>query len=317
MRMAYDEITLDHSVEDGKGHSGIVKFGVHNSTDTNVAIKYLTNHSADALERFRQENTILHELLEHENVITPYSEILLVNSFNNLPCYIMERGDEKLPDWLDRHPTDEDLSEKVKMLSVICKAVLSIQARGYIHRDLHEDNILIMHKDDKVTPKIMDFGRSYKQHGTFEGSDESSPTWGYYLMPPEIEFGLISRDDSSHMLGDAYALGLLLKTMLSFDTPTNIGHLKDMKRKIKSFKMLKNGQRLHSYKGDRTLEQRTRDYAEWCELNQDWSRRWLNIELDTQEQSDVLTELIRDFSNINYKERKSDLNQIIDSLKGI
>lgn len=315
--MTYGEITINASIKPKKGKSGVVKFGVHATSNLDVAIKYLTTRSPDALERFKQENEILHELEEHENVILPYSKVFTNENGLNLPYYIMERGDDGLLDWLNRYPADEDLLYKRDMLVKICRAVLSIQEKGYIHRDLHEDNILIKYVNDDPVPKIMDFGRSYKKHGTFEGSDEDSPSWGYYLMPPEIEFGLIKHDDPSHMLGDAYAIGLLIKTMLSYDTPTNIGHLLDMKKKIIRFKNAKNDNQGHKYTNDRSLEDRRNDYNEWCMQNDTWSQRWLKIDLATQEQSDLVTELIRNFSNINQSVRRSDLNVAIDTLKGL
>lgn len=316
MHINHDDVNFDNLVEEKEGASGLVKFGVHDDSGTAVAVKYLKKKSADANARFVQENEILFDLFEHDNVILPYSRILTSNELG-LPCYIMERADETLIEWLDRYPSDEDLPQRAKMITSICNAIISIQKAGYIHRDLHEDNILIFSADNEAIPKLMDFGRSYKKHGTFDGSDRNSPTWGYYLMPPEIEFGLITHDDPSHILGDAYAVGLLIKTILSYDAPTNFGNLRDMKRKITNFKKLKNNGSASDYLTNRTEEERKQDYLEWCRLNGTWSQRWLSVELADQAQTDVITELVKSFSNINYLERKSDLQIVIDALKGI
>ena len=311
--MTYDEISIDPSIDTAEGRSGLVKFGTHHSSNLKVAVKFLTKKRDEDLARFRQENEILFNLLKHENVILPYSRVLSSNGLD--PHYIMEKADESLLDWISRYPTDEDIPKKIEMLSIICGAVRSIQAEGYIHRDLHEKNIFIAYEKKEPVPKIMDFGRSYNQHEPLNESEDTAPSWGYYLMPPEIEFGLVDHDDQAYLLGDAYAIGYLIKMALGYQAASNIGHLLDIKERIIAFKKSKNGGSAKSYIKHRDFDARKRDYIEWCKKNSEWSEKSLVVELDEQEKSEAITKLVRDLSNINHLERQPDLNIAIKMLK--
>ncbi|HEY8886722.1 MAG TPA: protein kinase [Candidatus Microsaccharimonas sp.] len=312
--MKHADIVINKSIREQKGHSARVVFGDHKISGAEVAIKWLETAKAEDAERFRQENEILFELIKNDNVITPYSKILTAP--NGKMLYIMERADKTLIHWLDDFLKDEDFAEKISMLIKICSAITSIQAEGYIHRDLHEKNVLVSLVKDKYIPKLVDFGRSFRSQKAIEISDDNSPSWGYFVMPPEFEFGLVSRDDPSHMLGDSYSVGLMVKTVLSPETAYNIGKLVEMKERIKDFQIKKVAGSTELYK-DRSLRLREADYLEWCEKNKAWSEGWLSLRLSSQVRTDKVTDLIRKFSNINYLERESDLNVAISIMKGL
>jgi serine/threonine protein kinase len=314
MLFAHADIEIDKKREAEPGASGLVEFGVHNPSNTKVAVKYLKDNSAVAIQRFTQENDILHELIDHTNVVIPYSRIL---NINGRKCYIMEEADLSLLEWLDKYPTDEDFEVKRKMLIELCKAIKSLQENGYIHRDLHEDNVMMFENESDFDPKLMDFGRSYKVYGNFSFSDDDNPGWGYWLKPPELEFGLMRHDDPNYILGDSYALGLLIITVLSYDTAANYSRLKDLKLKIKRFKKIKNMNNEQPYLTSTSYDQRLNDYLEWCEINSEWSKGWLKVDLSEDRTSEIITRIIQDYSNLNYQNRKSDINDLITTLESL
>jgi|GEM_PF-2532146 len=312
MELTLRDITLSND-DEASGNSGLVKFGVHIPSNTYVAVKYLTKLGDEAFARFEQENTILHELIDHQNVITPYSRILDTGSHDY--HYLMQKADDDLDGWLDTVVADEDFNKKIDLFIEICKVVLSIQILGYIHRDLHFKNVMINYSEGRAMPMLVDFGKSYSIHGPLELSDGHSPSFGYLLRPPEVEFGLIEHEDTSHILGDSYAIGYLLKSCMEFETISNAGHLLDMKARIKKFIKQKYDMGVERYLSTMDLEIRKSDYFEWCERNQSWADSWLTINLNSQEKTKDISTLSRSLSNLNYEKRVGDLNIAIQALE--
>lgn len=312
MDLTLRDITLNDD-EEINGSSGRVIFGVHESTNTQVAVKYLARNTENDRLRFEQENSILYNLEELDNVITPYSRIL--GSDDSGKHYLMEKADDNLDGYLDTVVSDEDFVKKLDLFIDICRAVLSIQSLGYIHRDLHFKNIMINYIDGRVVPMLVDFGRSYNIHGPLEISDGENPTWGALLRPPEVEFGLVDHDDQSHILGDSYAIGYLIKSCMQFEVISNAGHLIDMKNSIKKFIKKRHNMSVKRYLATVDFEHRKADYLEWCELNQSRSEEWLTINLDDQDKTNTLSNLSRSLSNLNYEARNGDLELAITALE--
>ena len=52
------------------------------------------------------------------------------------------------------------------MFAAVCDAVQHAHQKGIIHRDIKPSNILIAEYDDRVVPKIIDFGLAKALHHT-------------------------------------------------------------------------------------------------------------------------------------------------------
>lgn len=106
----------------------------------------------DELERFRKEFETLKKLN------SPY--IIKVYRYDNEKNeYIMEFADETLKDYILRNNANLTFSRRKNLILQLLKAFEYIHKKGYLHRDISYNNLLIKHfDDDTVILKVSDFG---------------------------------------------------------------------------------------------------------------------------------------------------------------
>ena len=61
-----------------------------------------------------------------------------------------------ITDYCDRYRLTTN--DRLELFGDVCRAVQHAHQKGIIHRDLKPNNILITEYDEKVVPKIIDFG---------------------------------------------------------------------------------------------------------------------------------------------------------------
>ena len=134
----------------GRGGFGRVYRAYDPTVSRPVAIKILTEVSADTQTRFRNEATVAGNL-RHKNIVTVYE----YGSYEGLPFLAMEylEGEDLHNIIASRKPLS--LLEKCAIMSQVADGLSYAHNNGVVHRDMKPANIMVL-RDGAV--KIMDFG---------------------------------------------------------------------------------------------------------------------------------------------------------------
>jgi len=191
----------------GRGGMATVYLAVQESLGREVALKVLDPNQAQGKqfsERFLREARIVSHLM-HPNIVTVF-DVGVHEGYHYLSMeYIAGR---------DLRDACGDISRKelIRIIKDVARALNFAAKKGYVHRDVKPENIMLHEGDGRVL--LMDFGiaRSYQtSHGlTRAGSALGTP----YYMSPEQNKGL-SADHRS----DIYSLGVVFFHMLSGYVP--------------------------------------------------------------------------------------------------
>jgi serine/threonine protein kinase len=141
------------------------------------------------------------------------------------PYFVMElvRG-IPITDYCDQHRMA--IRERLELFAEVCLAVHHAHQKGIIHRDLKPSNVMVTSADNKVTPKVIDFGIAKAMHQPL--TDQTVVTLyqqfvgtPVYMSPEQAQFGGLDIDTRS----DIYSLGVLLYQLLTGATPFDGGSL--------------------------------------------------------------------------------------------
>lgn len=137
----------------GAGRCGVVYRAIRGSNpEPDTALKILfVPRNEEELERFIQEGNILSKL-DHPSIVKGFSTTNAV-PFMPIHWYPMELVTEC--DTLERVIERRDMKGVLNALASACEALAYAHDKGIVHRDLHADNILVLHAGGI---KILDFG---------------------------------------------------------------------------------------------------------------------------------------------------------------
>lgn len=154
------------------------------------------------------------------------AELLCALSHKGLPKLeaVFENGDSRFTLWeyVDGIPLDQYLSEHpisreqiIDISTKLCDILtfLHTQPEPIIHRDIKPSNIILDPRDQAVT--LIDFGISRKY---IEGATRDTVYLGTQKFAPPEQYGFTQTDCRA----DLYALGVLLRYMLTGETDSNI-----------------------------------------------------------------------------------------------
>ncbi len=206
----------------GEGGMGVVYQAWHEPTGRVVALKRmlpLVGGDARALKRFLREAAIMQDLT-HPNLV----RLIEMGHVDEKPFFVSEfmtGGDLWKPVWQEEPLPPE---EAVGYIAQTLEGLSFVHQRGYVHRDIKPQNILLRPGEDGAVAKLADFGlaRSYEKHGgTITRMGEFAGT--IMFMPPE-QFLNFKRCKPPV---DIYALGVTLYFLLtgefSLDFPLRRG----------------------------------------------------------------------------------------------
>ncbi|MEK7995335.1 MAG: protein kinase, partial [Planctomycetota bacterium] len=109
-----------------------------------------------------------------------------------------------------------NIEQRLKLFRQVCEGVHHAHQKGIIHRDLKPSNILVSVHEDRVVPKIIDFGIAKattqpltdKTVFTYQGQLLGTPE---YMSPEQVDFATQDIDIRS----DIYSLGVVLYELLA------------------------------------------------------------------------------------------------------
>jgi len=210
-----------HSIH--RGSQGVVYYGVQESTQRPVAIKFLregAHASGDMRRRFEREIELV-RALKHPNIIEIFDS---GTSSDGHLYYVMDyvRG---LP--LHRYvwAGNLDLEDTLRLFATVCDAVNFAHRRGVIHRDLKPSNILV---DAEGVPRVLDFGLAKQlteTTGTFLSTTGQVMGTIPYMSPEQAR----GEHDTIDIRTDVYTLGVILYLILTgrYPYPT-VGPIADV-----------------------------------------------------------------------------------------
>jgi len=110
--------------------------------------------------------------------------------------------------------------DRLELFVQVCQAVQHAHTKGIIHRDLKPTNIMVMLRDDKPVPKVIDFGvakaagQQLTEKTLFTNFAQMLGT-PLYMSPEQAQMGGLDIDTRS----DVFSLGVLLYELLTGSTP--------------------------------------------------------------------------------------------------
>lgn len=197
----------------GQGGMGAVWVALNRDLDTHVAIKLIRPglDAAFVSERFVAEARLAARV-EHPAIVSVFD---LGHTERRVPYIVMEllRGDD-LRTLLEQR-TRLPATYAVQLLLPVAEALATAHAKGVVHRDLKPENIFVAQLDDRVQPKVVDFGiakaESPGRRITRSGAVVGSPDY----MSPEQARGLEDVDQRA----DVWAFSVVLYECLTGSPP--------------------------------------------------------------------------------------------------
>ncbi|XP_071707183.1 G-type lectin S-receptor-like serine/threonine-protein kinase At4g27290 isoform X2 [Rutidosis leptorrhynchoides] len=205
------KLTNNFSVDNklGQGGFGPVYKGVMDN-GREIAVKRLSDHSAQGLDEFKNEVRCIHKL-QHRNLVKilgfcdEKNEVMLIYEYmpnRSLDTIIFDESKSSVLDW----------SHRLGIVNGIARGLLYLHQDSHlriIHRDLKAANILL---DSDMNPKISDFGLARIFEGCETGANTKNVVGTYFgVLVLEIISGkrnqlIFSQQHTDNLLGHAWRL---------------------------------------------------------------------------------------------------------------
>lgn len=181
--------------------------------ERDVAIKVVRGSVVDRqmLARFASETQALARMA-HPNIARVFDA---GRTEDGLPYFVMEYVDGiPVTDFCAEHRLD--LSARLTLFHDVCRAVHHAHQRGVIHRDLKPSNILVMERDGRPFPKVIDFGIAKAAEGLLSGESVHTRVGSLvgtvdYMSPEQLRGDATGVDVRT----DVYSLGIVLYQLVS------------------------------------------------------------------------------------------------------
>lgn len=200
----------------GEGGMGLVYRAHQRSLNRSLCIKFLrSNLVADVewLKRFRREASALSKVRE-SHIVSIYFVGLLADVY---PYMAMEYVEGRSLRQIINAESSIDWRRCCRIFIQICEAISLVHSKGFIHRDLKPDNLILEGSEENELVKILDFGICglSERHLGFSRLTLTSDMLGsVFYMAPEC----FRRAQSSPAV-DIYSIGCMLFEALTGAPP--------------------------------------------------------------------------------------------------
>ena len=210
----------------GRGAMGVVYQARHNETSRLVALKLIVPESAaarSAVDRFLREMSVISQL-KHPNIVEWLEQGMTRGQFWFAMEYVQGTNLEALA---NGNPGKYPVHQACRMASQVLKGLEQAHKRGFVHRDVKPENILIGKSPDGLVAKISDFGlaKSFRGLGlsglTFSGEMRGTVPF----MPPEQMLDFKTVTPSGDLYATAATLYYLLTSQFIYDQVSEGGDL--------------------------------------------------------------------------------------------
>ena len=215
----------------GRGGMGCVMLAREEKSGRAVAIKTLLPEVAvadQALRRFMREIDVA-AALEHPNIVR-----FIESGTNNGAVYLVTEYVEgsDAARLADSQGGRLPYREAINVVAQALDALAYAHAKGYIHRDIKESNILLKGAAPDYTAKLTDFGlaKSFTQSGMSGITMAGDMAGTFAYMPPEQ----IKDFRNVKPTSDIYAIGMTAYSLLAGDTALDIGPAGDMAATVRA-----------------------------------------------------------------------------------
>lgn len=215
----------------GRGGMGCVMLARDEETGLLVAIKSLLPEVAVtevSVRRFMREIEVA-AALEHPNIVRFLKSGTNLGSVYLVTEYVEGSDAARLADAQGgRLPCPEAIDIVAQALDALAYA----HAKGYIHRDIKESNILVSGTGPNFTAKLTDFGlaKSFTQSGMSGITMAGDMAGTFAYMPPEQ----IRDFRNVRPTSDIYAIGMTAYSLLAGDTALDLGPHNDIAATVKA-----------------------------------------------------------------------------------
>lgn len=205
----------------GQGKYGVVKRGLHKSTQKEVAIKIVKKRDLNLKDQelLKREMEVL-KICQHPNIIK-LEDIFENQDYLYIVMEFLGGGDFFYFLEKRKFMLSEEIAKRIT--HQLATALYYLHSFGIVHRDLKPENILMVKQEDSSDVKIVDFGLS-KTFGPGETCKEPFGTLCY--VAPEI---LLQKPYDKSV--DLWSLGVILHLMLSSTLPFDSNEDREIARK--------------------------------------------------------------------------------------
>lgn len=194
-----------------RGGMGSVYRAVDRRDGRRVALKMiLAGRGATPEQRRRFDREVeAMRALDCEGVV----RVLDAGAAGDVPWYAMELVDGPS---LSRAAGELDLRARVEVMARVARAVGQAHARGYVHRDLKPDNVLLERRGRELVPRVTDFGLARQVGGESRLTADGAVLGTPHYMAPEQATGEV---DQTSPATDVFSLGVMLYVALTGSPP--------------------------------------------------------------------------------------------------
>ena len=214
----YEVLTRDDGslFELGRGAMGITYKAFDTSLRIPVALKVINAtylNSEVARQRFVREARSAAQL-RHRNV----ASVFHLGTEGDTWFYAMEFIDGETLDALIKRQGPLSPVLALTITAQVARALNAAAQHGLVHRDIKPANLMLVHEDDELVAKVIDFGLA-KASVNADGEDAATLSLGGFVGTPHFASPEQLEEKELDSRSDIYSLGVTLWYMLAGQAP--------------------------------------------------------------------------------------------------